>query len=70
MELGERVTYFFRLSGDTYGSPRITLDLWAQGWKVSVNMVAEIMAGLGLRGPQAPAPDEVTAPAGQAEGIS
>jgi hypothetical protein len=30
MELEERVAYFFRLSGETYGSPRIASDLWAR----------------------------------------
>ncbi|WP_380531884.1 IS3 family transposase [Streptacidiphilus cavernicola] len=52
--LEERVTHFFRESGDTYGSPRITLDLWAEGWQVSVNTVAEIMADLGLQGRRPP----------------
>ncbi|WP_280703487.1 IS3 family transposase [Kitasatospora sp. GP82] len=52
--LEERITYFSRRSGDTYGSPRITLDLWAEGWKVSVNTVAEIMADLGLQGRRPP----------------
>ncbi|MEC4017565.1 IS3 family transposase [Streptomyces sp. H27-D2] len=47
--LEERITYFFRESGETYGSPRITLDLWAEGWQVSVNTVAEVMAELGCR---------------------
>ncbi|MGW1617500.1 IS3 family transposase, partial [Streptomyces sp. NPDC002285] len=46
--LGERITHFFNLSGRAYGSPRITLDLWAEGWQVSQNTVAEIMAELGL----------------------
>ncbi|WP_432021207.1 transposase [Streptomyces sp. 1222.5] len=27
----ERIKHFFTVSGGTYGSPRITLDLWAQG---------------------------------------
>ena len=48
--LAERIKHFFEASGGTYGSPRITLDLWAEGWKVSVNTVAEIMAELGLYG--------------------
>ncbi|MGR8007679.1 IS3 family transposase [Streptomyces hypolithicus] len=52
--LEERITHFFRESGDTYGSPRITLDLWAEGWQVSVNTVAEIMADLGLQGRKPP----------------
>ena len=37
--LEERIIHFFTESGGTYGSPRITLDLWAQGWKGSVNTV-------------------------------
>ncbi|MFC5958320.1 IS3 family transposase [Streptomyces pratens] len=45
MRLQERITHFFRESGGTYGSPRITLDLWAEGWQVSVNTVAEIETG-------------------------
>nr|WP_179419794.1 IS3 family transposase [Streptomyces sp. TLI_235] len=53
-KLAERITYFFRRSGGTYGSPRITLDLWAEGWKVSVNTVAEVMAELGLQGRKPP----------------
>ncbi|MEU2718473.1 IS3 family transposase [Streptomyces sp. NPDC007205] len=47
--LAERITHFFNASGRTYGSPRVTLDLWAEGWQVSQNTVAEIMAELGLR---------------------
>ncbi|MCY0946460.1 DDE-type integrase/transposase/recombinase [Streptomyces antarcticus] len=50
----ERILHFFREWGDTYGSPRITLDLWAEGWQVSVNTVAEIMADLGLQGRKPP----------------
>jgi len=38
---------FYRHDG-TYGSPRITLDLWEMGWKVSKNTVAKIMAEQGL----------------------
>jgi putative transposase len=52
--LEERITHFFHESGDTYGSPRITLDLWAEGWQVSVNTVAEVMADLGLQGRKPP----------------
>ncbi|MFE3526522.1 transposase [Streptomyces sp. NPDC059161] len=55
--LTERITYFFRRSGNTYGSPRITMDLWGKDWKVSVNTVAEIMAELGLQGRKPPVPD-------------
>jgi putative transposase len=54
MQLEERIAHFFRESGETYGSPRITLDLWAEGWQVSVNTVAEVMAELGLQGRKPP----------------
>ncbi|MFE5588610.1 IS3 family transposase [Kitasatospora sp. NPDC056531] len=53
-ELAERIRHFFTASGDTYGSPRITLDLWAEGWQVSENTVAKIMAELGLHGRKPP----------------
>ncbi|MEE1820859.1 IS3 family transposase [Streptomyces sp. BE20] len=49
-ELTERIKYFFTRSGGTYGSPRITLDLWAEGRQVSVNTVAEIMTENGWYG--------------------
>jgi hypothetical protein len=48
--LAERITHFFNASGRDYDSPRITLDLWAEGWQVSQNTVAQIMAELGLQG--------------------
>ncbi|WP_420082649.1 IS3 family transposase (plasmid) [Streptomyces sp. JL4002] len=48
--LTERIAYFFKRSGGTYGSPRVTLDLWAEGWQVSVNTVADIMAEQGWYG--------------------
>lgn len=48
--LEERIRCFFNRSGMTYGSPRITLDLWEEGWQVSQSTVAEIMAELGLQG--------------------
>ncbi|MDI3390627.1 IS3 family transposase [Streptomyces sp. B-S-A8] len=53
-ELEERIRDFFDRSGRTYGSPRITLDLWEEGWQVSQNTVAEIMAELGLQGRKPP----------------
>ncbi|MEU9015703.1 IS3 family transposase [Streptomyces sp. NPDC048479] len=52
--LAERISYFFDRSGRTYGSPRITLDLWEEGWQVSQNTVADIMAELGLQGRKPP----------------
>ncbi|MFF7234662.1 IS3 family transposase [Streptomyces sioyaensis] len=52
--LGETITHFFNASGQTYGSPRITLDLWAEGWQVSVNTVAQVMAEFGLPGSPPP----------------
>jgi putative transposase len=48
--LATRITELFDASGRTYGSPRITLDLRAEGWQVSVNTVARLMAELGLAG--------------------
>jgi len=48
--LATRITELFDASGKTYGSPRITLDLRAEGWQVSVNTVARLMAELGLAG--------------------
>lgn len=49
-ELADRIRGFFDASGGTYGSPRITLDLWAAGYQVSENTVAKLMAQLGLAG--------------------
>jgi transposase InsO family protein len=49
-ELAEKIREIFDASGDTYGSPRVTLDLWAAGWQVSENTVAKLMAQLGLAG--------------------
>jgi putative transposase len=49
-ELAEKIREFFDASGGTYGSPRITLDLWAAGYQVSENTVAQLMAQLGLAG--------------------
>jgi putative transposase len=38
----------FTASGGSYGSPRIHVDLVADGWTISVNTVAESMARQGL----------------------
>ena len=35
-------------SGGTYGSPRIGIELREQGWQVSDNTIAQLMAGSGL----------------------
>jgi putative transposase len=40
----------FHASGGTYGSARIWISLVREGWRVSVNTIAEIMAELGLAG--------------------
>lgn len=37
----------FEASGGTYGSPRVTLELRAAGWRVSENTVAKLMAQAG-----------------------
>jgi putative transposase len=49
-ELDEAIRKAFTDSHGTYGSPRVALDLWDAGWKVSVNTVAGRMAALGLAG--------------------
>jgi transposase InsO family protein len=51
-ELADKIRGFFDASGGTYGSPRITLDLWEAGYRVSENTVAKLMASLGLAGRQ------------------
>ena len=52
--LCERVRALFKASGGTYGSPRVHQDLVAEGWTVSVNTVAAVMAELGLSGRKPP----------------
>jgi transposase InsO family protein len=42
--LAATIAYLFTRHNGTYGSPRITADLRAQGWRVSVNTVATLMA--------------------------
>ena len=46
--LAAEVARLFAAHRGTYGSPRITADLRAAGWKVSENTVAAIMRELGL----------------------
>jgi putative transposase len=61
-ELADRIREVFDASGGTYGSPRVTLDLWAEGWQVSVNTVARLMAELGLAGRQPKRRRQLTKP--------
>jgi putative transposase len=46
--LAAEVRRLFNAHRGTYGSPRITADLRAAGWKVSENTVAAVMAEQGL----------------------
>lgn len=43
-DLEEAVWASFKGSGFTYGSPRVWLDLFEAGWRVSKNTVAKVMA--------------------------
>jgi len=47
-QLEAEVRRLFAAHGGKYGSPRITADLRDEGWAVSKNTVAAVMAGLGL----------------------
>ncbi|MEU2508147.1 IS3 family transposase [Streptomyces sp. NPDC007863] len=46
--LADEIKEIFTESGGTYGSPKIFILLVRQGWRISVNTVAKLMAGLGL----------------------
>jgi putative transposase len=48
-QLMAKIRQLFAAHRGRYGSPRITADLRGEGWTVSVNTVAQIMADLGLR---------------------
>ncbi|MBQ1024765.1 IS3 family transposase [Micromonospora sp. C95] len=50
--LTDAVRRVFDASGGTYGSPRVGDELREQGWRVSGNTVAALMAELGLPGRQ------------------
>ena len=47
-QLAVKIGQLFAKHGGRYGSPRIWADLGDEGWSVSVNTVAKIMAELGL----------------------
>ncbi|WP_107093655.1 IS3 family transposase [Streptomyces sp. XY332] len=55
-QLTEAVTEEFAKSGGTYGSPKIWITLVRQGWRVSVNTIAKLMAELGLIARNVPPP--------------
>jgi transposase InsO family protein len=48
--LDKRVCELFARSRRTYGSPRVHADLLAEGWRISVNTVADSMRRQGLQG--------------------
>lgn len=47
-QLKVAVRRLFAAHRGTFGSPRITADLRDQGWRVSENTVAKVMAEMGL----------------------
>ncbi|MFF8919312.1 IS3 family transposase [Streptomyces sp. NPDC015032] len=49
-KLADAIQHIFDASGGTYGSPKVWIMLVRQGWRVSVNTVAKLMAELGLAG--------------------
>ena len=59
-ELDTRVAELFVASNRTYGSPRIHADLLDEGWKISVNTVAESMRRQGLQGRKPKRPKGLT----------
>ena len=48
-QLAAKISQLFAAHRGRYGSPRITADLRDEGWRVSVNTVAQIMAEHGLQ---------------------
>ena len=43
-KLADAIRQIFDESGGTYGSPKVWITLVRQGWRVSVNTVAKLMA--------------------------
>ncbi|MGO8851128.1 IS3 family transposase [Mycobacterium sp.] len=58
--LDKRVRELFEQSKRTYGSPRIYADLRAEGWRISVNTVADSMRRQGLAGRKPKRPKGLT----------
>uniref|UniRef100_A0AAU2VKW5 IS3 family transposase n=1 Tax=Streptomyces sp. NBC_00008 TaxID=2903610 RepID=A0AAU2VKW5_9ACTN len=50
-QLTDEIRKIFKESGGTYGSPKIFILLVREGWRISVNTVARLMAELGLVAP-------------------
>lgn len=48
--LADEIRRIFDESGGTYGSPKVWITLVREGWRISVNTVAGLMAELGLAG--------------------
>ncbi|MGH3684379.1 MAG: IS3 family transposase, partial [Pseudonocardiaceae bacterium] len=46
--LAAEISRLFGVHEGTYGAPRITADLWDEGWRVSENTVAALMREQGL----------------------
>jgi putative transposase len=59
-QLTVKIGQLFAAHRGCYGSPRIAADLRAEGWRVSVNTVAAIMAEQGLRARQPRRPRRTT----------
>ena len=47
--MAAKIKQLFAAHCGRYGSPRISADLRDEGWRVSVNTVATMMAELGLK---------------------
>jgi transposase InsO family protein len=58
--LDKRVHELFERSKRTYGSPRVHADLLEEGWRISVNTVADSMRRQGLQGRKPKRPKGLT----------